>query len=133
MFTPEIFNVSTTDGRNFTLLEDVNYTDSKNLTYILPSGSSSDGASTPQAVWNIIPPFGTYWRAAFLHDCAYRNTLLKSDRTLANLTKSDCDELLKDAMKQTGVNEKEIIAIYEGVVLGGNSSFTEDRKAIKTP
>lgn len=56
--------------------------------------------------------------AAFLHDYLYRYT---------SLPKSECDDLLKDAMICLGVDPIERTAIYDGVAAGGQSSFNEDR------
>jgi len=68
--------VSSLDGRNFVLLADVFYVAGDGTRYCLPAGATSDGASTPPEVWPLVPPFGKYWPAAYLHDAAYRNTLL---------------------------------------------------------
>lgn len=126
-FQVQYFKVASIEGHNFVLLEDVVYISSIGTIYILPKGATSDGASTPQTIWNILPPFGTYWKAAYLHDCAYRNTLLLSDRTPANLTEQQSNELLKEAMIFSGDGDLTIFNIYEGVALGGKSSFIADR------
>lgn len=122
--------VSTRDGRNFVLLKESVYVAKDGTQYCLPFGAESDGASTPQAIWNLIPPFGPYWPAAVLHDCAYRNTLQiwnGSDWVKASLSKNECDDLLLEAMASLGVGMVERETIYEGVVIGGTSSFEKDR------
>lgn len=122
------FKVATSDGRNFILLEQVIYVTKDGLkSYIIPIGATSDGASTPPEIWLNFPPFGSYWPAAFLHDAAYRGTLAKLDGSLAMLTKPECDHLLLDAMEQLGTHTFTCSAIYEGVALGGASSFVSDR------
>ena len=127
------FRVSTQDGRNFALLADAFYVAKDGTRYCLPAGSTSDGASTPPEIWPLIPPFGLYWPAAFLHDAAYRNTLLVCDaaagRAKANLPKDKCDALLLEAMETLGVGLVERHTIYDGVVIAGNSSFEADRCA----
>jgi len=35
---------------------------------VVPAGFVSDGASVPQALWNLFPPFGRYLEAAIIHD-----------------------------------------------------------------
>jgi hypothetical protein len=45
----------------------------------------------------------------------------------AELTKDDCDNLLKEAMTLSGVDSVTVETIYEGVRLGGASSFRQDR------
>jgi hypothetical protein len=124
------FKVSTLDGRNFALLSDVFYISKDGTRYCMIAGSESDGASTPQAVWNLIPPFGKYWPAAFLHDCAYRNTLRIWDGlnwVQAGLEKDECDSLLKEAMESLGVNPVELETIYEAVSIAGRAAFYKDR------
>ena len=111
--------VETDDGRNFTLIEPYNYEANSGEIITIPAGTTSDGASTPQAMWNIIPPFGAYWKAAVLHDYLYRFT---------KRPKEECDNLLKEAMASLGVDETEMLAIYEGIVIGGEEAFEEDRK-----
>ena len=73
--------VETGDGHNVVLPEPLVYVAKNSVTYVMPTGSKSDGASTPKAIWNLIPPFGTYWLGTVLHDGAYRNVLqaLNSD------------------------------------------------------
>lgn len=134
-FSSEYLEVASSDGRNFTLLKEVVYTAADGTVYIMPVGATSDGASTPSIVWPLIPPFGIYWKAAFLHDCAYRNTLGVDDKSKANpqiipanLPKCDCDALLCEAMESLGVGKTRIDEIYEAVVVAGTSSFDSDRK-----
>jgi hypothetical protein len=102
-----------------TLLAPVVYTTKAGETIVIPQGTTSDGASTPEAIWNVVPPFGKYWRAAVLHDYLYRVT---------KRPKNQCDELLLEAMESLGVNALERYTIYEGVKFGGYSSFVDDRK-----
>lgn len=122
--------VSSKDGRNFILLEPAIYQATDGSLYSMPVGAASDGASTPSELWPLIPPFGSYWPAAYLHDCAYRDTLQVWDGgkfILATLPKTRCDELLRESMESLGVSLVERDTIFEGVVIGGTSSFDSDR------
>ena len=124
------FRVATLDGRNFTLLADVYYLARDGARYRLPIGAASDGASTPPEVWPLLPPFGPYWPAAYLHDTAYRNTLLAWNGTTwvpAALPKAQCDNLLLEAMEILGVDLIQRRTIYEAVVLAGTPAFHQDR------
>jgi hypothetical protein len=114
------FKVSTSDGRNFVLLEPVVFVTQLGAHITIPAGATSDGASTPPALWPEIPPFGIYWKAAFFHDYLYRAT---------QASKSECDALLLEAMQSLGVDSILAKTIYEGVALGGQSSFDADRAA----
>jgi hypothetical protein len=120
MFSTETLTVSTSDGWHFVLLEPFTYTALDGRVITVPVGTTSDGASTPREIWNFIPPFGTYWKAAFLHDYLYRDTQLPKVR---------CDDLLKEAMECLNVDPVEVKTIYEGVNLGGQCSFNQDRAA----
>lgn len=120
MFSTQIISVSTCDGRNFTSLKDFSFTDKFGTVYIIPAGTTSDGASTPCEIWPTIPPFGRYWLAAFFHDYLYRYT---------QLPKVLCDDLFEEAMISLGVSPLEADIIYEGVNLCGQSSFDADRAA----
>lgn len=109
----------TSDGRNITTLEPIVYTARSGEVITIPAGTTSDGASTPRQIWNLIPPFGTYWLATVLHDYLYR---------IDKRPKAECDDLLLEAMESLGVDWILRNAIYEGVHLGGFHAFAEDRK-----
>jgi hypothetical protein len=111
-------SVTTGDGHICTLLTPLVYRAKNGDIITIPSGAPTDGASVPQAMWNIIPPFGKYWLAAIMHDYLYRFTLLPKDR---------CDDLFLEAMESCGVDEILAHTIYEGVHLGGWKAFREDR------
>lgn len=119
-FSVDKLKVESSDGRNFVLLVTFSFIRPSGEVVTVPMGATSDGASTPQAMWNVLPPFGTYWRAAFLHDWLYRG----SDRP-----KGECDTILKEAMESLGVGWLDRDSIYEGVAIGGEESFRADRAA----
>lgn len=114
------WHVGTTDGRNFTLLTSEVFECVNGESITIPAGATSDGASTPPELWITIPPFGQYWKAAFLHDYLYRCT---------QRPKVECDSLLLEAMKSLGVPPLLALTIYEGVHEAGQSSFNADRAA----
>lgn len=119
-FTCTNLKVSTSDGRNFVLLEPFTYVTAKMERIEVPAGTESDGASTPREIWSAFPPFGDYWRAAFLHDYLYRET----DRP-----KDECDSLFLEAMEALGVEDATRRTLYEGVHLWGAKAFSEYRAA----
>ena len=108
------------DGRNFVLVEPLVYVTAAGEIITAPPGTTTDGASTPRILWRVIPPFGPYWPAAVLHDYLYRSS---------QKPKAECDSILLEAMLWLGVEQVEADAIYEGVKLGGQSSFDSDRAA----
>lgn len=133
---PDGVSVRSMDGRNFILQEDVIFNSKDGNTYKLPIGARSDGASTPPVIWINFPPFGSYWLAAFLHDCAYRNTLEVLNGTSyvrASLPKNICDNLILEAMTCLGTHAFTRQTIYDALVVAGGSSFEADRLVSPTP
>lgn len=118
MFSRTAIDVRTGDGRNFELLTPFTFTTAAGVVHEVPAGSTSDGASTPRELWPTLPPFGSYWLAAFLHDWAYR---------FSDLGKDECDALLLEAMHCQGVSAFIAAEIYQGVHLFGQGSFSADR------
>ena len=117
----------TRDGLNFWFSRAVHYISVSGMEYVIPIGASTNGASVPRELWPLFPPFGEYWLAAALHDCAYRNTLQYTDGTKCGLSKDSCDLLFKEAMESLEVSELTVKTLYEGVKLGGWKAFKDDR------
>ncbi len=118
-FTAGSFKVETADGRNIRLLEAVTFYTHDLRKIVIPAGATSDGASVPQAVWNILPPFGDYWRAAVLHDWLYRNS---------DLPKAECDNVFREALTDLAIPYATRETLYQGVHLGGQAAFDAARK-----
>ena len=81
----------------------------------VPAGFHTDGASTPRAVWSIVPPFGRYLEAAVVHDYFYRN------RT--SLTRKAADRLFINMMEHAGVPWWKRKSMYFAVRAFGRSSW----------
>lgn len=110
--------ISSRDGHNFTLVEKTSYlTRGKKVVTLYP-GCESDGASIPRALWQVMPPFGPYWPAAYVHDAAYR---------YSQLTKEECDSLFLEIMLSLGTPEAEAQTIYNAVKDCGAGAFAADR------
>jgi len=131
-FSKTTLDNRTSDGHNIMLLEDLVYVTKAGDILCMPTGTVSDGASTPRAIWQVIPPFGPYWLATVFHDGGYRNTILKINldgtRSVVTLTRDQCDDLLLEGMESLGVSLLLREAIYEGVHLGGEIAFDDDRR-----
>jgi hypothetical protein len=122
-FRQTLLKVETADGWHFRLLEPFEYVTAVGgplARIVVPAGTESDGASTPQAIWNLIPPFGAYWRAAFLHDYLYRDT---------SATREFADAVFLEAMENLGVDALTRKTIYEAVRAAGQAAFDGDRQA----
>jgi hypothetical protein len=111
--------VSTADGLNFTLVESFTFTRPNGEVVTVSAGATSDGASVPRAMWLTLPPFGTYWMAAFLHDDLYRRS---------DFDKEKCDTIFEEAMDYLKVGVINETRLYEGVEHLGAISYLEDRK-----
>ncbi len=116
------FKLSTTDGRTFRLLEEVTFIRRNGDMILIPVGTETDGASTPPILWQQIPPFGAYWRAAILHDAAYR---MRTRPIIGS--KLECDELFLEAMELCDVSPVMRQIIYQGVVKFGEPAYLKDR------
>lgn len=128
--------VSTTDGRNFVLLEALVFTTLTVRTLRAPAGSTTDGLSIPQVLWTAgLPPFGDAWLAGVLHDAAYRDQLEElvagswKDGIWKKVTlpKNECDSLFLEALLARGVEAIKAQTLYEGVALGGQAAFDANR------
>lgn len=117
-FVNYFVNLTTGDGHIITLLEPLIYEAKNGEIITVPAGSPTDGASTPQFMWNVIPPFGKYWLAAVMHDWLYR---------FSDVPKERCDELLLEAMLSCDVEVSLANTIYNGVRFGGWKAFRDDR------
>lgn len=117
-FQQDSVMVKTSDGHNFELMVPLVYVTQMGARLTIPPGTTTDGASTPQALWSAIPPFGPGWKAYVLHDWLYRNT---------KMPRIECDDLLKEAMLSLGVDAALAETIYQGVRIGGQQSFDKDR------
>lgn len=119
-FSPPDVLLRTADGLHGVAWEDQEFTHPDGRIFLIPKGAKTDGASTPQWMWNILPPVGKlYWMACRLHDALYQ---------LYGLTEQECNEILLVAMQVSGVNAFEAKTIFDGVKEWGLKSFEEDRK-----
>jgi Protein of unknown function (DUF1353) len=146
-FSTRIATVDTSDFRHFTNMDSVEYLSLDGELYRIPRLASSDLASIPRLFWTLLPPAGEdgaeYGLAAYGHDCCYQDTLLvwptgavpsgtpmPNDNTRwvkASLTKEKSDLLLREMMLACKVPADIVETIYEGVRLGGQHAFNEDR------
>ena len=81
----------------------------------VPAGYLTDGASVPQLLWNLIPPWGSYGQAAVVHDllCEYLAIVVAGE--LVSITRERCDEIFYESMGVLGVPKWKRWVIYRGV------------------
>lgn len=70
-FTDDLTITALADGMNWKVFQPVVYevgeVGSDNVITV-PSGFITDGASVPRPLWDLLPAWGTYSRAAVIHD-----------------------------------------------------------------
>jgi len=104
------------DGRNWRVAAGFDF-ESEVLDAIvsIPVDFVTDFASIPRAFWSLLPPTGTYGKAAVVHDFLYR--------TPGFATRAQADAVLREAMEILNVGWLTRQIIYRGVRLGGSSSY----------
>lgn len=96
----------------------------------VPAGYLTDGASVPQLLWNLLPPWGSYGQAAVVHDllCEYLKIVVAGE--LVSITRERCDEILYESMSVLGVPQWKRWAIYQGVSMYRKMARIEDPSTI---
>lgn len=110
------------DGRRFRLVQPLIYQTPGGIGFQVPVGFVTDFASVPRGLWNLIPPWGPYTRAAVLHDYQY---------WLGDLSRKEADRIFLVAMEGLGVGWVKRQAIYWGVRAGGWYAWNGHRKQKK--
>ena len=107
------------DGINYELLVSFSYkppVDIIDKEISVPVGFVTDFASIPKILWPVLPPTGPYGKAAVLHDWCYRTGMV------SRLTS---DNILYHAALELGTPTFKAWLIYEGVRIGGSSSYCD--------
>jgi hypothetical protein len=110
------------DGLNWIVcleMRFLRYRDDPSSAIVVPLGFQSDFASTPRAIWPLLPPTGRYIQGALVHDVLYR----LNPKAMSRLT---ADTVLLEIMELKNVPEAQRLAIYDGVRLGGQSAWDEN-------
>jgi len=97
------------DGRQFELLNDYAYQDSKDTVWTVPKGEKVNGASIPSYLWSIAggPWEGLYRNASVIHDYFFRTKQYDSDSV---------HWVFYDAMLTSGVNPTKAKIMYFAVL-----------------
>lgn len=130
--TTRFYGYTEGDGRNWVATQYF-YWWWKGKYYRCVIGATTDGASTPQITWNVLPPFGWYWLAAICHDFGFRGMVevLLDDGTWHRIQMafSDCNQMIFDLMtvlQSKPEHEAEKVIIYQAVSKAGQSPFSTD-------
>lgn len=95
------------------------------VTIVVPAGATTDLASIPRLVTNILPPDGPWTKAAVVHDFLYRTHglgLFDGHRWLTGktaYTRAEADGVLREAMAVIGVPGWKRQVIWAAVRIGG--------------
>lgn len=69
------------DGQDSVLTQDLQYRILQtNFVIVVPAGFVTDFASTPRALWSVIPPTGRYQLAAVVHDFCIGTRVARASR-----------------------------------------------------
>lgn len=103
------------DGRRWKIHEGFSYETDGGAVIEVPAGFVTDLASVPRILWNIFPPFGTYIRAAVIHDKLYAD----HRAGLGHYSRAYADAVLLEAMADDNVSRWQRRIIWIAVRLGG--------------
>ena len=82
----------------------------------VPQGFRFDGASTPRALWSVVPPFKRTKKAACIHDWNCRNAKNASER-------KDADKLFRTMLLEAGLSKTRARLAYWGVRAGAKTGI----------
>lgn len=81
----------------------------------VPAGYLTDGASVPQALWSIVPPWGAYGQATVVHDILCEYLSITVEGLPVAISRKEADRILGEAMKvlkvPDGLMAKIILAV----------------------
>lgn len=102
------------------VLRGFSYYDKNGAVYVVPPGFETDFASSPRWLWPIIPPLGSYAKAAVLHDFLY---------TYHRVSRADADRMFRDGARLLGVNVAVSALLWVSVRMFGARGWKKDRRA----
>jgi hypothetical protein len=106
------------DGQDSVLMADLKYQiGNTNYVIIVPAGFVTDFASTPRAIWAVLPPVGQYQLAAVVHDFLYWDQ---------GCTREQADALLRVAMTESKVERAKRDIIWEAVRKFGSTAWADN-------
>jgi hypothetical protein len=92
---------------------------SKHDSVTVPAGFVFALDSIPRVYWSLIRPDGTFTQAAVLHDYLYWTQ---------SRSRSEADEIFRQAMTDLGVDPQTVVVLSNGVRLGGQAAWDENAK-----
>lgn len=86
----------------------------------IPAGELTDFASVPRVLWPLLPPTGSYGKAAVVHDYLYRTRRVDSIGGSRYINRSKADRIFREAMEVLHVSRMTRWMMYLGVRTGGH-------------
>lgn len=101
---------------------------------VIPIGFLTDFASVPKLLWNVLPPTGSYGKAAVIHDWLYQTRQINvstQDRPhlMYLCNRAEADAILNEGMAVLGTSRLVRFMVYWGVRLGGWKPWHTYRQA----
>jgi len=106
------------DGRDWRVIRPLRYEVRPGQNVRVPRGFVTDFASVPRFLWRLLPPTGTYGKAAVVHDYLYRTPRSPYSR-------ADADLVFLEAMEELGVPWWKRTLMYDAVRLFGAGAYKE--------
>jgi len=110
----------------FILNSELVYRSSPGRLFRVPAEARTDLFSIPGVFRSFLFRARKYIECAVLHDGGYRKTLeeyIAGKWVTAEVSRSECDNLLKDSLSSSGAPKTLIVTIYYGVRAGGWASY----------
>lgn len=122
------------DGRHWVITKEFDYhvdvPDSGRIIHI-HAGFITDFASIPRVLWPVLPPTGSYGKAAVIHDYLYQTCVINLPNGFEIVDRGQADHILLEAMEVLGTSRAVRETIYWGVRAGGWWAWRKHRKEDK--
>lgn len=112
------------DGKNWKLLEPLEYLDDELGMITAPKDFHTDGGSVPPAAQGFINPFGAGFRAFVIHDYLYATQ---------KFTREQSDDCLRRALEVCGENWFDGDVQWRAVRDGGEAAWKDDQNKYAIP
>jgi hypothetical protein len=109
------------DGEDSVLTKDLTYRVLEtSFVIVVPAGFVTDFASTPRALWSVVPPTGRYQLAAVVHDFLYWDQ---------GCSREQADAIFRVAMSESNVKPVERDLMWRAVRTFGQSAWSANASA----
>jgi len=99
---------------------------------VMVPGAATDGPSIPDAVRNILKPYGKLWLCGVIHDGIYRSCVVRLVNGVLEVVlynQADGDALIYEAMRLHGVPAAEELVVYGALRMFGSFAWSGDLAA----